>query len=427
MGGHVHTAAPGRHCRQSEQRRVRSDAEREGPGGRRGSSHSAMEGREGHRQRRQSDVRGTAAQWSAVQVRAHDRQGTSAGRFERRARRHRPGHRQSRRRESRESESADDALDSDAPMSLSAGDRLGPFEIVALVGEGGMGQVYRGRDAKLARDVAIKVLPDAFARDAERLARFRREAQALAALNDAHIAQIYQLEETGGRAALVMEFVDGRTIAEMLHGRPLDTDDALRYAAEIAAGLETAHEKGIIHRDLKPANVKVTPEGRVKILDFGLAKAMSAPGSEDAGLQLANSPTLTARATEAGMILGTAAYMSPEQARGKPLDKRTDIWAFGCVLFEMLTGRRTFDGDTVSDTLASVLRSDPDWSALPSAVPPHVRSLLGRCLERDVSRRLRDIGEARLALSSTASPLTSIIQMSAPSSGPIPVAARTRP
>ena len=312
-------------------------------------------------------------------------------------------------------------------MSLSAGDRLGPFEIVALVGEGGMGQVYRGRDAKLARDVAIKVLPDAFARDAERLARFRREAQALAALNDAHIAQIYQLEETGGRAALVMEFVDGRTIAEMLHGRPLDTDDALRYAAEIAAGLETAHEKGIIHRDLKPANVKVTPEGRVKILDFGLAKAMSAPGSEDAGLQLANSPTLTARATEAGMILGTAAYMSPEQARGKPLDKRTDIWAFGCVLFEMLTGRRTFDGDTVSDTLASVLRSDPDWSALPSAVPPHVRSLLGRCLERDVSRRLRDIGEARLALSSAASPLTSSIQMSAPSSGPIPVAARTRP
>ena len=314
-------------------------------------------------------------------------------------------------------------------MPLSAGDRLGPFEIIALVGEGGMGQVYRARDAKLARDVAIKILPDAFARDAERLARFRREAQALAALNDAHIAQIYHLEETGGRAALVMEFVEGRTIAELLHGRPLDVDEALRYAGEIAAGLETAHEKGIVHRDLKPANVKVTPEGRVKILDFGLAKAMGAPGSDDPGLQLANSPTLTARATEAGMVLGTAAYMSPEQARGKPLDKRTDIWAFGCVLFEMLAGRRTFDGDTVSDTLASVLRSDPDWSALPAAVPPHVRALLGRCLERDVTRRLRDIGEARLALTGSASSLTaSSIHAPAPLiSGPIPVATPNRP
>jgi len=276
-----------------------------------------------------------------------------------------------------------------------------------------MGQVYRARDAKLGRDVAIKVLPDAFARDAERLARFRREAQALAALNDSHIAQIYHLEETGGRAALVMEFVDGRTIADMLHGRPIDTDDALRYAAEIAAGLETAHEKGIVHRDLKPANVKVTSEGRVKILDFGLAKAMGAAGSDDSGLQLANSPTLTARATEAGVILGTAAYMSPEQARGKALDKRTDIWAFGCVLFEMLTGRRAFEGETVSDTLASVLRSDPDWSVLPAGVPPHVGALLRRCLERDVTRRLRDIGEARLALSGAAPPATATIQVPA--------------
>ena len=309
-------------------------------------------------------------------------------------------------------------------MSLSAGDRLGPFEVLGLIGEGGMGQVYRARDAKLARDVAIKVLPDAFARDAERLARFRREAQALAALNDPHIAQIYHLEESESRAALVMEFVDGQTIADLLHGRPLDTEDALRYAGEIAAGLETAHEKGIVHRDLKPANVKVTPEGRVKILDFGLAKAMGAPGSEDAGLQLANSPTLTARATEAGMILGTAAYMSPEQARGKALDKRTDIWAFGCVLFEMLTGRRTFEGDTVSDTLASVLRSDPDWSALPAAVPPHVRALLGRCLERDVTRRLRDIGEARLALSGAAPPATATIQIPASQVGGPAVATR---
>jgi len=287
-----------------------------------------------------------------------------------------------------------------------------------------MGQVYRARDAKLGRDVAIKVLPDAFARDAERLARFRREAQALAALNDSHIAQIYHLEETGGRAALVMEFVDGRTIADMLHGRPIDTDDALRYAAEIAAGLETAHEKGIVHRDLKPANVKVTSEGRVKILDFGLAKAMSGAGSDDSGLQLANSPTLTARATEAGVILGTAAYMSPEQARGKALDKRTDIWAFGCVLFEMLTGRRAFEGETVSDTLASVLRSDPDWSALPAGVPPHVRALLGRCLERDVTRRLRDIGEARLALSGAAPPATATIQVPASQIGAPAIARR---
>ena len=310
-------------------------------------------------------------------------------------------------------------------MPLSAGDRVGPFEITGLIGEGGMGQVYRARDAKLARDVAIKVLPDALARDAERLARFRREAQALAALNDPHIAQIYHLEETDGRAALVMEFVDGRTVADMLHGRPLDIDEALRYAGEIAAGLETAHEKGIIHRDLKPANVKVTLAGRVKILDFGLAKALGSPGSEDPGLELANSPTLTARATEAGMILGTAAYMSPEQARGKRLDKRTDIWAFGCVLFEMLTGRRTFEGETVSDTLASVLRSDPDWSALPATVPPHVRALLGRCLERDVTRRLRDIGEARLALLGAALPATATIQMPASQIGAPAIASRS--
>ena len=286
-------------------------------------------------------------------------------------------------------------------MSLAPGDRIGPFEIAALIGEGGMGRVYRARDTKLGRDVAIKVLPDLFARDAERLSRFRREAQALAALNDQHIAQIYHLEEAGHSVALVMEFVEGRTLAEAIHGRALDVDDAVRLAGEIAAGLETAHEKGIVHRDLKPANVKITPDGRAKILDFGLAKAMSA---DSASGDLMNSPTLTARATEAGVILGTAAYMSPEQARGKAVDKRTDIWAFGALLFEMLTGRRAFDGETVSDTLASVLRSDPDWSLVPATVPPHVRALVARCLERDVSRRLRDIGEARLALTSPASP-----------------------
>ena len=288
-------------------------------------------------------------------------------------------------------------------MSLAPGDRIGAFEIETLVGEGGMGRVYRARDPKLARTVAVKVLPEAFARDGERLARFRREAQALAALNDPRIAQIYHLEESDQRAALIMEFVEGRTLAEAIQARAIDTEDALRLAGEIAAGLESAHEKGIIHRDLKPANVKISAEGHAKILDFGLAKAMAGDGAPGDAM---NSPTLTARATEAGVILGTAAYMSPEQARGKAVDKRTDIWAFGAVLYEMLAGRRAFEGETVSDTLASVLRSDPDWSLLPAEVPAHVRTLLARCLERDTSRRLRDIGEARLALGGGASTAT---------------------
>jgi serine/threonine protein kinase len=310
-------------------------------------------------------------------------------------------------------------------MSLSPGDHIGPFEVVALVGEGGMGRVYRARDPKLARTVAVKVLPDAFARNGDRLARFRREAQALAALNDPHIAQIYHLEESDQRAALIMEFVEGRTLAEAIEASAIDVDDALRLSGEIAAGLETAHEKGIIHRDLKPANVKISADGHAKILDFGLAKAMA---GDSASGEAMNSPTLTARATEAGVILGTAAYMSPEQARGKTVDKRTDIWAFGAVLFEMLTGRRAFEGDTVSDTLASVLRSDPDWSLLPAAVPAHVRALLGRCLERDASRRLRDIGEARLALGGA--PTTTIAQPLTSATASItstPSARRTRP
>jgi Tol biopolymer transport system component/tRNA A-37 threonylcarbamoyl transferase component Bud32 len=301
-------------------------------------------------------------------------------------------------------------------MALSPGTRIGAYEVVSAIGAGGMGEVYRARDPHLNRDVAIKVLPAAFARDPERVARFRREAQALAALNDAHIAQIYQLEEIppagagqAGITALVMECVEGRTLAEIVAAgtaasHPIELDEAIRLGAEMAAGLETAHERGIVHRDLKPANVKITPDGHVKILDFGLAKAMS-PGPDDVHAHtLANSPTLTARATEAGMILGTAAYMSPEQARGKTVDKRTDIWAFGAVLFEMLTGRRAFDGDTVSDTLASVLRSGVDWAQLPAGTPPHVRALLARCLERDQSRRLRDIGEARLALAAGSTP-----------------------
>ena len=303
-------------------------------------------------------------------------------------------------------------------MALLPGTRLGPYDVVAKVGEGGMGEVYRARDTKLSRDVAIKVLPDAFARDAERLARFRREAQALAALNHPHIAQIYQLEEIGPSVALVMEFVEGRTLAEAIAARALDVDEALRLAADIAAGLETAHEKGIIHRDLKPANVKITPDGHAKILDFGLAKALGQEGSH-ATVDQMNSPTLTARATEAGLVLGTAAYMSPEQARGKAVDKRTDIWAFGAVLYEILTCRRAFEGETVSDTLASVLRSEPDWSLLPAAVPAHIRALVARCLDRDVSRRLRDIGEARLTLTgATSSVMTTALQVTSTATRP---------
>ena len=292
-------------------------------------------------------------------------------------------------------------------MSLAPGTRLGQYEVTAKLGEGGMGEVFRARDTQLGRDVAIKVLPDSFARDADRVARFRREAQALAALNDPHIAQIYQLEESQQSAALVMEFVDGRTLADLIStasgGRGLAIDEALALAAQVAAGLEVAHERGIVHRDLKPANIKVTPDGRVKLLDFGLAKAL---GADAASGDLMSSPTLTARATEAGMLLGTAAYMSPEQARGRPVDKRTDIWAFGAVLFEMLTGKRLFDGETVSDTVAAVLRNEPDWTQLSAETPAHVRTLLTRCLERDPSRRLRDIGEARVALDTARAPMS---------------------
>jgi serine/threonine protein kinase/Tol biopolymer transport system component len=294
-------------------------------------------------------------------------------------------------------------------VSLAPGTRLGIYEVVASIGQGGMGEVFRARDLHLGRDVAIKVLPDSFARDDDRMARFRREAQSLAALNDPHIAQVYQFQESGETAALVMEFVDGRTLAELItsvnSGRGLPVDEALALAAQIAAGLEVAHERGIVHRDLKPANVKVTSAGRVKLLDFGLAKAV---GIDAGSSDQMNSPTLTARATEAGMLLGTAAYMSPEQARGRHVDKRTDIWAFGAVLFEMLTGRRLFEGETVSDTVAAVLRHDPDWTLLPADTPPHARALLARCLERDPSRRLRDIGEARLALETSGTPISAM-------------------
>src|SRR5579864_7463726 len=268
-------------------------------------------------------------------------------------------------------------------MSLAAGSKLGPHEILALIGAGGMGEVYRARDTKLKRDVALKVLPDAFARDPERMARFQREAEVLASLNHPNIAQIYGVEER----ALAMELVDG----ESPRG-PMAFDDAWHIATQIAAALEYAHDKGIIHRDLKPANIKVTLDGAVKLLDFGLAKAFT--NQREPQTSAENSPMLTIGATEVGVILGTAAYMSPEQAKGKSVDKRADIWSFGVVLYELLTGERAFQGEDVSETLVSVIRDQPDLSK----VPPKARKLLGRCLEKDPKKRLRDIGEAAFLL-----------------------------
>src|SRR5688500_5256819 len=278
-------------------------------------------------------------------------------------------------------------------MALSPGARIGPYEILAELGKGGMGEVYRGRDTELNRDVAIKVLPELFAQDAERLARFTREAQTLASLNHPHIAQIYGL--TAG--ALVMELVEGDDLSVLIAGGPMPLADALPIARQIAAALEAAHEQGIIHRELKPANVKVRPDGTVKVLDFGLAKALAPEGSS-ASADAMHSPTLTARATQMGMILGTAAYMAPEQAKGRAVDRRADIWAFGVVLFEMLTGGRAFKGEDISDVLATVLKTEPDWQALPAGTPPSVRRLLRRCLEKDPRKRLSAIGDARLEL-----------------------------
>src|SRR6202142_2300454 len=245
-------------------------------------------------------------------------------------------------------------------MALTSGTKLGSYEVVAQIGAGGMGEVYQAHDTKLGRDVAIKVLPEAFAHDPERLSRFQREAKMLAALNHPNIATIYGLEQANGTSYLVMELVSGETLADRVKREgAVPIEEALAIAKQIAEALEAAHEKGIVHRDLKPANVKVTPEGKVKVLDFGLAKAFSDDGENQ---DIANSPTMSGAATMQGVILGTAAYMSPEQARGKQVDRRADIWAFGVVLYEMLTGQQLFAGETVSDTLAAVLRHEPDYS-----------------------------------------------------------------
>jgi serine/threonine-protein kinase len=281
-------------------------------------------------------------------------------------------------------------------MPLNPGTRIGPYEIVAPIGAGGMGEVYRARDTRLKRDVAIKVLPESFAQHPDRLARFRREAELLASLNHANIAAIYGLEQEADLIGLVLEFVDGETLADQIARGPLARAEALPIARQIAEALEAAHDKGIVHRDLKPANVKVTPDGTVKVLDFGLA-AVAQDGSAS-NVNATHSPTLTLAATRAGVILGTAAYMSPEQAAGKPVDKRADIWSFGVVLWELLTGHRLFDGETISHTLADVLRAEIDFTQVPPQTPAPVVELLRRCLDRDTKRRLRDIGEARLVL-----------------------------
>ena len=283
-------------------------------------------------------------------------------------------------------------------LALSAGQTLGHYRIIAAVGAGGMGEVYRARDSRLNRDVAIKVLPELFAADAERLARFTREAQTLAALNHPNIAHIHGLEESGGIRALVMELVAGDDLSVLMARGPIPLAEALPIAKQIAEALEVAHEQGIVHRDLKPANVKVRDDGTVKVLDFGLAKALSPETASTSGDAM-NSPTITTPAmTRAGMILGTAAYMAPEQARGKAVDKRADIWAFGVVLYEMLTGTRMFDGESVAETLGLIFAREPDLTKLPPVTPAGVRALIARCLVKNPRERLRDIGDARLQI-----------------------------
>jgi len=277
-------------------------------------------------------------------------------------------------------------------------ERLAHYTVLEKIGEGGMGVVYRAGDSKLGRDVALKVLPPSFVQDAERLARFRREAQVLAALNHPNIAAIYGLESDEERHALVLELVEGPTLEDRIEAGPVPLEEALPIARQITEALEAAHERGIVHRDLKPANVKLTSAGQVKVLDFGLAKALEPENAPGSAVSLSQSPTITAHLTGSNIILGTAAFMSPEQARGQVVDRRADVWAFGVILFEMLTGQRLFTGETVSDTLASVLKSEPEWERLPTDTPPAIRRLLHRCLRRNPRERLRDIGDARIVI-----------------------------
>ncbi|HEX5043814.1 MAG TPA: protein kinase [Candidatus Polarisedimenticolaceae bacterium] len=308
---------------------------------------------------------------------------------------------------------------------LTPGTRLGPYEVVAPLGAGGMGEVYRAKDPRLGREVAIKVLPESVARDPDRLARFEREARLLAALGHAGIAAIYGVEDAGGTPALVMELVEGPTLAERIAQGPLSPDDALPVARQLAEALEYAHEHGIVHRDLKPANVKLRPDGTVKVLDFGLARALELEASGATG-NSAHSPTLTQGMTRDGIIVGTAAYMAPEQARGKPADRRADVWAFGVVVFEMLAGRLLFAGETTSDTLAAVMRDEPDWSALPPGLSPRWRALLRRCLTKDPRQRLQSIGEARIALEELASNPSETTSSSISAPPPTTPTSRTR-
>ncbi len=279
-------------------------------------------------------------------------------------------------------------------MALNVGDRLGHYDVTALIGEGGMGQVWQATDTQLGRDIALKILPDAFAADPDRLARFQREAQVLASLNHPNIAQIHGIEKSDDTQALVLELVEGPTLADRIAKGPIPLDEALPIAKQIAEALEAAHEAGVLHLDLKPANIKVREDGTVKVLDFGLAKVLDTTPEGDPS----QSPTLTAAATQMGVIMGTAAYMSPEQARGKPTDRRADVWAWGCVLYEMLTGAKPFPGDDTSETIARVIDRDPNWDALPPKLQPSTATYLRRCLEKDPIQRIRDIGDVRLAL-----------------------------
>jgi len=300
-------------------------------------------------------------------------------------------------------------------MGLNPNTKLGPYEILSPLGAGGMGEVYRAKDSRLDRDVAIKVLPEAMALDSERILRFEREAKALATLSHPNIAAIYGFEEHDGKRLLVMELAEGETLAERLGRGALPIDESLETARKIAEALEAAHEKGIVHRDLKPANIKIGPDGEVKVLDFGLAKALVGDAASVPSMsptEVVHSPTITAEFTRPGLILGTAGYMSPEQARGRSIDKRTDIWAFGCVLFECLSGARLFSGETATDSIGAILHKEPEWALLPPNTPPTIQLLLRRCLAKDRNKRLRDIGDARIEIENAlADPTASMLRL----------------